>query len=558
MKTAAIFLLAGGILLTHVTGCALIQKKEAPARRAYYEYARALAVKSGGHVDEAGRLMDEAMKADPGSVYLQTEAASLFLIRQKKKEALDIIQKALSKEPGNPDALAMLAQIKRDEKDFAAAKKACRKILEKDPENEEIHVFLSQIFVEEKDLPGALEALRKMVKILPRSYSAHFLMGIVYAEMEKWGRAEARLKRAIELDPENTGPVFELLKIYRKQGRDGDVLEAYQDLLDKMPGDFITILEMGLHHHKIGERDRAAEIFRDLGEKNAANPHLIGMILRFYIENKKNNDALVIVAGMLKGNPESPDLHYLMGVALDAAQDPHSALFHFEKLKSGDRFYKKAVIGGSFLYLETGRIREGIERLEAVVDETGDEPEFFLYLGSFYEQAGSLEKASKILIRGVGLFPENPGLYFRLGVVHDKAGRRAKAIEAIKEAVALDPENPSALNYLGYTYAEMGIHLDEAESLIIDALKRKPDDGYITDSLGWVCFKQGRFKKALKTLRRANDLAPNEPVIMEHLGDVYLKIKDKKKALEFYRRCADIYINTKDRERVEKKIKDLL
>ncbi|VEN72742.1 conserved hypothetical protein [Candidatus Desulfarcum epimagneticum] len=558
MKRAALFLLAAGVLLTHVAGCALIRKKEAPARRAYYEYALSLAERGEGRVEEAGRLMDEAMKADPGSVYLQTEAASLFLVRQKKQKALGIIEKALSREPDNKDALVMLAEIRRDEKDFAAARKACRKILEKDPENEEIHVFLSRIFVEEKDLNGALRALRDMLKILPGSYSAHFLMGMVYAEMEKWGPAEDRLKRALELDPQNTGPALELLKIYRKQGRDDDVLEAYQNLLDKMPGDFITILELGLHHHKIGERERAAEIFRDLGEKSGANPHLIVVISRFYIQNKKNDDALVIVGGMLKGNPESPDLHYLMGMALETAKDPHSALFHFEKLKKKDRFYKKAVSRSSFLYLETGRIRDGIERLESALADTQDEPDFFLHLGSFYEHAGSLDKASKILIRGVGLFPENPGLYFRLGVVHDKAGRREKAIEAMKEAVALDPENPSALNYLGYTYAEMGIRLDEAESLITGALKRKPDDGYITDSLGWVYFKQGRFKKALKTLGRANDLAENEPVIMEHLGDAYLKVKDTKKALEFYRRCADIYTDARDRERIEKKIKDLL
>ena len=42
------------------------------------------------------------------------------------------------------------------------------------------------------------------------------------------------------------------------------------------------------------------------------------------------------------------------------------------------------------------------------------------------------------------------------------------------------------LNYLGYSLVEKHEDLDEALGMIEKATKAEPDDGYITDSLGWV------------------------------------------------------------------------
>ena len=67
----------------------------------------------------------------------------------------------------------------------------------------------------------------------------------------------------------------------------------------------------------------------------------------------------------------------------------------------------------------------------------------------------------------------------------------------------LSPKNASAMNFIGYAYAERGVKLVEAERLIRRALELRPDDGYITDSLGWVLFKQGRLAVLAQAVQRA-------------------------------------------------------
>jgi Tfp pilus assembly protein PilF len=126
----------------------------------------------------------------------------------------------------------------------------------------------------------------------------------------------------------------------------------------------------------------------------------------------------------------------------------------------------------------------------------------------------------------------------------------------MQKVIALDPENANALNYLGYTYADMGTNLDEAESLIRKALKYKPDDGYITDSLGWVLYKKGLFQEALIYLEKAVKLTADDPIILEHLGDVYLQIQDRENALKYYQES--LRIKTEDTEKLKNKIRDLL
>ena len=83
----------------------------------------------------------------------------------------------------------------------------------------------------------------------------------------------------------------------------------------------------------------------------------------------------------------------------------------------------------------------------------------------------------------------------------------------------------------------------------------KPDDGYITDSLGWVYFKRGQYTQALKWLNKAVQLVPDDPTILEHIGDVYLQMESREKALNFYRRS--LKKKEKDRQALKEKIRIL-
>ena len=177
------------------------------------------------------------------------------------------------------------------------------------------------------------------------------------------------------------------------------------------------------------------------------------------------------------------------------------------------------------------------------------------YLASFYEEDHNFNKAISLLKRGIENSPQNTALLFRLGIVQDKAGLRDQCFATMKKVIRIDPENASALNYLGYSYADLGIRLDEALTLLKKAWAIRPDDGYITDSLGWVYYKMGDMDKAVKYLEKAAGLTSFDPTITEHLADAYKKSGNRKKALETYKKALENLKEKNKKKRAELKHK---
>ena len=60
--------------------------------------------------------------------------------------------------------------------------------------------------------------------------------------------------------------------------------------------------------------------------------------------------------------------------------------------------------------------------------------------------------------------------------------------------------------------------------MIRKAVKLRPNDGYIVDSLGWVYYRLGNYEDAVKQLERAVEIRPQDPVVNDHLGDAYWRI----------------------------------
>jgi Flp pilus assembly protein TadD len=87
-----------------------------------------------------------------------------------------------------------------------------------------------------------------------------------------------------------------------------------------------------------------------------------------------------------------------------------------------------------------------------------------------------------------------------------------------------EPDQPMLLNYLGYSWIDKGLHLDRATEMIKKAVKLRPTDGYIADSLGWAYYRLGNFEESAKEMERAVSLRPEDPVINDHLGDAYWRV----------------------------------
>ncbi|HEY1188859.1 MAG TPA: tetratricopeptide repeat protein [Gemmata sp.] len=124
-----------------------------------------------------------------------------------------------------------------------------------------------------------------------------------------------------------------------------------------------------------------------------------------------------------------------------------------------------------------------------------------------------------------------------------------KAAKHLQTLIKRNPDSATFKNDLGFIWADAGMNLEESEKLIKDAIdldkkaqekakkegtidEVKPNAAYL-DSLGWVLFKQKKYKEALEPLKQAaaDDEEGSHLEIWDHLADCYLALGDKKEAI---------------------------
>lgn len=111
------------------------------------------------------------------------------------------------------------------------------------------------------------------------------------------------------------------------------------------------------------------------------------------------------------------------------------------------------------------------------------------------------------------------------------------AIVLMQHTLTVDPANFDALNFIGYDWAERGIRLDEAEVLLREAVRLRPDDPNIADSLAWALFRLGRFEEAVEIQAPVVERLPQNAVILDHWGDMLQAVGRNAEALDAYERA---------------------
>jgi len=558
------------LFLCIMTGCAAFQKSGSPApenrwpeisqsENQYYYYTAAQFQKQKGDIDNAIFYMKMAIQKDPESSFLKKELAYLYMNQNSYGEALALIEGILEKDPEDLEALIFIGNMRMYLQEKDKAKIIYEKVLSLEPKNKNIYLFLGSIFLEEGEYEKALEVYKKMVKNFPESYTGYFFMGKTQAALNNFTDAEKEFRKALEIEPMLLEPRFELLKIYKERNKRESntekIIQLYEEILATYPNDTRASMELGIFYTQKGDLKKAEKIFNELAERSLTDRDIPGKIIFLFIDQKKYDEAIIILKGILKKIPESTDMNYLAGAAYDGAGNYTMALNHLKKVKEDSKFFESATIYIAYIYKNLNKPYEAIEHLKSAIEKLPENPEFFFHLGYCYEELEDFQHAEKALEKGIEKSPENSKLLFRLGVVYDKWGKKNQSIEKMKKVIQIDPNDAHALNYLGYTFLELDQNLDEAERLIRKAVELEPKDGYITDSLGWLFYKKGRFQEALATLEKAISYVPDDPIILEHLGDVYLKMNNHLKALEFYKRA--LSGKKKDTQTLMKKIKNV-
>ncbi|MBX3505089.1 MAG: tetratricopeptide repeat protein [Parvibaculum sp.] len=218
----------------------------------------------------------------------------------------------------------------------------------------------------------------------------------------------------------------------------------------------------------------------------------------------------------------------LLGGAYEAQKRWQDAVNAYDKIGKESPLYLNARIQSAMALDKLDREAEAVAMLRRLARDLPDRIEPYVALGDIHRGKENYPQAAAEYQRAIELAGEPTErdwtLYYARGICFERMGKWEEAEKDLKLALALSDEHPLVLNYLGYSWIEQHHRLDEALDMIEKAVERRPNDGYIVDSLGWARYRLGQYDLAVKYLERAVELQPGDPTINEHLGDAYWKV----------------------------------
>ncbi|MBI9099320.1 MAG: tetratricopeptide repeat protein [Spirochaetaceae bacterium] len=143
-----------------------------------------------------------------------------------------------------------------------------------------------------------------------------------------------------------------------------------------------------------------------------------------------------------------------------------------------------------------------------------------MVLSYIYSITEKYDQAIRLILQVIDEGFESAQLYSTLAYCCHGSGNISKALDYLEKAMELEPDNPNSLNSYGFILAEEGKSTGSAIDFCLKALEQNPEYGAYLDSVGWAYYKNGNIVEAIKFLRRAKEVWPDDEEIERHLRTV--------------------------------------
>lgn len=256
--------------------------------------------------------------------------------------------------------------------------------------------------------------------------------------------------------------------------------------------------------------------------------------------------------------PDHIDAMLMSAVVLESLGRDELAVAAYERVPPSDPVYLAAATSRIEALYRLGRKEDALAAMAALVESHGQYISTHVAQGDMLRREERYAEAAAAYARAIAQLPavetRHWGLFYSLAVAYEQAKDWDKAEPEFRRALELNPEQPEVLNYLGYSLLDRNIKIDEALDMIERAVRQRPRDGYIIDSLAWGFFLTGRYPEALEQMERASLLMPVDPVVTDHLGDVYWAVGRLNEARFQWRRALSFDPTERDANLIRRKL----
>lgn len=549
-----------------------------------------------GNGDQAIQVMQEACTRNPKSLELRLWATQIYLLVQKPDlaekafrdatrdfqdhaqthlkfadflaalnrdaEALAVIENGLAQVSDRRPLLRWLGDYysrKIESSDPRENRKKNLKkaienfeCLENEPEDErtlDSLQRLGELYLMDDQLDNAISCFKRVEACEPNDAAIKKRIAESYVQYNEVDEAVKSLVERSRRDPGNPDFRLALGALYERIGDIENALECYDILLEIDPDNAIPYLRIAVLYMDFSPEDAIRTLERGLC-RMPENLQILEFMAHLHVKNHDPQAALRVFETMqpMVERENNPQFSLRFNLYYAAVSE-----ICLQYVKAAELYAKAAELNPELPELrahqaislfKAGQTNAATAVLQKARDTFKDNPSALFFFIAAYQQAHRNDLAIPLFqhLETLALTRRAPNellssdFYFSFGAACETAGKFEDAIGRLQKAIDLDANNAEALNYLAYMWAEKGINLEQALEYVLRALKIDPESGAFLDTLAWVYRQQGDDNRAFGVIRLAIVFMPDDPTVLDHLGDINFALGNVEAAADAWRK----------------------
>lgn len=449
--------------------------------------------------------------------------------------------------------------------DYDRTAVAFEQALTDDPENQNMKITVYLMKAIRGDIEAALPLARELMGLKKAELMTDYLLIAEAFKGNQYEQAADLLANKVAYGPDGVLKPALQAWIFVGQGN-REKAEESLSALNRPDSDALYYFYRGLIALAFEDDEGAAEAFRNmsrLSEKGYPSLVVLPLLRDFYTKHGQWQPGQADHDRIQAFLERSPSVKDVMGVVvlpekvtpdLGAAVAFYDISVALSTLKLEETclilnelslyLYPSAVIpkiwGGELL--ESAQNYRAANR---IYDRINDQPTVVLMKKAVNLTAvEAYREALPVLENLRQKAPQEAAVHMMLGDVYTQLEMREQAVAAYTKAAALfQPQDKKraadALLALGAVYDNMKQH-DQAEKTLLKAIQLEPNNPLLLNYLGYIWLdKKKNVDQAFDMVQKAAELAPEDPNIMDSLALGYYLKEDYPKALELSEKAID-------------------
>jgi tetratricopeptide (TPR) repeat protein len=403
------------------------------------------------------------------------------------------------------------------------------------------HTFISLLGVlaREQNIETVLKVSRRLADQYPTFAYAQFLHGSLAARANQAEESLEYLDKALAI--EDIPDVHAIrAKMLLKLGRRDEAVISLKRAVLSQPDNQQLRLAYARLLVDIKEYEQARIEFEKLHQEAPNDPDLLYTLGLLSLESQRFDDAEKYLSKLLGMGQRTGEAQYYLGRINESRNQFEQAINWYRKVEKGEYRFD-AQIRSANLMAKIGHTDEAISYLKKMAEGSQSKASLvriYLAKGEILKEAERYQDAITIYDQALQVIPGNIDLLYARGLTGERIGDVELLEKDMRAILTTEPDNAHALNALGFTLADRTDRIDEAYQYLQRAIEIKPDDPAIIDSYGWVNYRMGKNKEAIRLLRKALT-GFEDGEIAAHLGEVLWVTGQKQEALGVWNRALE-------------------